>query len=101
MISNLLSNGLRLGLVSGSGGKGVFNTLSRHGLIDKFCVRLLSGRLSHDLNPPPYLLAFNRLGLEASDCLAVEDSRNGWRSATEAKVQCLKIAHTPTSHFLF
>ena len=39
--------------------------------------------------PDIYLLALQRLGMPASDCLAIEDSANGLRSAVAAGLKCV------------
>lgn len=39
--------------------------------------------------PDVYLLALERLGLPAADCVAIEDSRNGLLSAKAAGLRCL------------
>ncbi len=44
-------------------------------------------------HPEPYLLAARRLGVEPSDCVAIEDSPTGVRSAVTAGVQTLAVSH--------
>lgn len=39
--------------------------------------------------PDVYILALNRLGLRAEECLAIEDSRNGLEAALAAGLPCL------------
>lgn len=39
--------------------------------------------------PDVYLLVLERLGLEAADCVVLEDSRNGLRAAKAAGLRCL------------
>ena len=39
--------------------------------------------------PDVYVLALQRLGLDAKSCVAIEDTLNGYRSATEAGLPCL------------
>jgi HAD superfamily hydrolase (TIGR01509 family) len=43
--------------------------------------------------PDPYLLAAERLGVDASQCLAIEDSRTGAASATAAGCDVLVVPH--------
>lgn len=43
----------------------------------------------HKPSPIPYLNALEALGLDAGDCLAIEDSANGIRSAADAGVASL------------
>jgi len=42
-------------------------------------------------DPEPYLLAMNRLGLTAADCLAVEDSPSGTQAAVAAGIAVLVV----------
>ncbi|MGC1206401.1 MAG: HAD family phosphatase [Ornithinimicrobium sp.] len=44
-------------------------------------------------HPEPYLLAARRLGVEPSECVAIEDSPTGVRSAVAAGVQTLAVSH--------
>jgi len=44
-------------------------------------------------SPDPYLLAAERLGVDPRDCLALEDSPTGVRSATAAGVPTIGIPH--------
>ncbi|MCD9198038.1 HAD family hydrolase [Aeromicrobium wangtongii] len=46
--------------------------------------------------PDPYLLAAEKLGVDASDCLAIEDSRTGAASATAAGCDVLVVPHFVT-----
>jgi len=42
-------------------------------------------------NPDPYLLAAERLGVAPADCLALEDSHNGVRSASSAGMMTVMV----------
>ncbi len=44
-------------------------------------------------HPAPYLLAAQRLGVDPSDCMAVEDSPTGARSAIASGAATLVVAH--------
>lgn len=46
-------------------------------------------------HPEPYLMTAERLGLEPSDCVVIEDSGSGLRSAVDAGMRCIVI---PTEH---
>jgi HAD superfamily hydrolase (TIGR01509 family) len=52
-------------------------------------------------NPEIYDVARERLGLEARDCVVIEDSRNGLLAATGARMPCLitKSAYTQDEDF--
>ncbi len=47
-------------------------------------------------NPEPYLLALQRLGLKAENCLVVEDSERGLAAARSAGLRCLVIPNEIT-----
>lgn len=42
-------------------------------------------------NPEPYLLGLSRLGAQAKDCVVVEDSQRGLRSAMAAGIDCAVV----------
>ncbi|MFC5678704.1 HAD family hydrolase [Aeromicrobium endophyticum] len=46
--------------------------------------------------PDPYLLAAEKLGVDAADCLAIEDSRTGATSANAAGCDVLVVPHFVT-----
>lgn len=52
-------------------------------------------------DPEPYLLALERLGLGAKDCIAVEDSERGLAAARAAGLRCLVIPNEITRHCSF
>jgi HAD superfamily hydrolase (TIGR01509 family) len=52
-------------------------------------------------NPQVYLQVLNDMGLQGSQCLAVEDSFNGLRSATTAGIRTLITPNSFTAHHDF
>ncbi len=59
--------------------------LFAHDLTHRFNAVIGHGDYSHSKPAPdPYLVAAGRLGIPARDCLALEDSHSGVRSASEA-----------------
>jgi HAD superfamily hydrolase (TIGR01509 family) len=52
-------------------------------------------------SPEPYLLGLKRLGIAASECLAVEDSPRGLQAARAAGIACIVLKHPLTHGFLF
>lgn len=42
-------------------------------------------------HPDPYLIGLERLGLEADDCIAVEDSARGMMAAVRAGLRCVVV----------
>ncbi|WP_282160446.1 HAD family hydrolase [Ulvibacterium marinum] len=45
-------------------------------------------------DPEPYLLTAKQLGVDCQNCLVIEDSENGVRSAKAAGMQCIAITNT-------
>jgi len=52
-------------------------------------------------NPEPYLLALQRLRMEAEQCIAVEDSERGLAAARAAGLRCLVIPNDMTRNCSF
>ncbi len=52
-------------------------------------------------NPEPYLLALKRLGMNAGNCVAVEDSERGLAAARAAGLRCLVIPNEITRSCTF
>lgn len=50
----------------------------------------------HKPHPEPYLRAAQRLGVEPAECVVVEDSERGLRSAVAAGMRCLAVPHELT-----
>lgn len=57
---------------------------------ERFAIRA-AGDIVPAKKPAPdiYLYALRELGLDAGDCLALEDSGNGWRAARDAGLKCV------------
>lgn len=51
-------------------------------------------------DPEPYLLTAKRLGVAPQECLVIEDSENGVRSAKAAGMYCVAIPNTETAYTL-
>ena len=52
-------------------------------------------------HPEPYLTAIERSGVDAADCLAIEDSVRGLRSAKAAGIRCAALPNTLTGSCAF
>lgn len=66
--------------------------LSAHNLTDRFHAVIGHGDYEHSKPAPdPFLLAAERLGVEPSFCLALEDSPNGARSASAAGMMTIMV----------
>ena len=90
----------RLALASSTNGGAVERQLTAAEVIDFFETRITGEMVEHSKpDPEIYLMACRSLGLEPHECVAVEDSPNGIRSAAKAGLKVVmvpdKIAPTP------
>ena len=99
---------LQMGVVSGALHSEIELVLSRTGLLPHFAV-IVAGEDITVSKPEPdgYLLAVERLkqlhpelGLEAKDCLAIEDTPAGIEAAHRAGMQVVGVANTYPFHML-
>jgi beta-phosphoglucomutase-like phosphatase (HAD superfamily) len=66
--------------------------LSAHDLVQRFhAVIALGDYADSKPAPDPFLKAAERLGVDARDCLALEDSYNGIRSASAAGMMAVMV----------
>ncbi|WP_232496108.1 HAD family hydrolase [Novosphingobium kaempferiae] len=66
--------------------------LEQAGLLHYFDVIVTRSDVTHPKpHPEPYLLAASRLGVDIADCIAVEDSYAGVRSATSAGLATVMV----------
>ncbi len=88
----LKSQNIKISLATTSNMKRATDYLTRSGLIDYFDY-LMTGDLVKNSKPNPeiYQKAAAGLGLEPSNCIAVEDSYNGVRSAYNAGCQVIMV----------
>lgn len=87
------SLGLKIGIVTGAGREGVETTIKKHKLY-KYISTAVSGDDVIISKPAPdcYQLALQNLGIQPSDCLAIEDTLNGIASATAANINCIGVS---------
>lgn len=88
----LSQNRYRLALASSTRGVTVRRQMEKAGLL-KWFESLTTGDMVAHSKPDPeiYRIACSTLGLEPEECVAVEDSPNGIRSAYGAGLQCVMI----------
>jgi HAD superfamily hydrolase (TIGR01509 family) len=89
-----------LGVASSSNREVIDAVLEVAGIADRFAATVSSEEVARGKPAPDvYLEAARRLGVDAADCAAVEDSRNGIRSAHTAGMRVIAIpnAHYPPS----
>jgi HAD superfamily hydrolase (TIGR01509 family) len=93
--------GLRLGVCTTSDPKAIDGVLDLLGAKRKSWFEIvLAGDVVKKKKPDPeiYNLAKQRLGLDARDCVVIEDSRNGLLSALGAGIRCLITTSAYTLH---
>lgn len=82
----------RLALASSTRGPTVLRQLTNAGVIDYFETRTTGEMVVHSKpDPEIYILACKSLGLKPEDCIAVEDSPNGAKSAIAAGLKTVLI----------
>jgi HAD superfamily hydrolase (TIGR01509 family) len=92
-----LSGRWPLGLASSSNREVIDAVLTAGGIAAAFGATVSSEEVARGKPAPDvYLEAARRLGFEPSVCVAVEDSRNGIRSAKAAGMRCVAV---PNAHY--
>ncbi len=101
-IRHFYNQGYKIGIVTGAGREGVDVSLVKHGLEKYVCVSV-SGDDVLNSKPAPdcYLLAAEKLGLEPSECLAIEDTYNGSLAAIGAGIKCIGVSESSRVRSLF
>jgi HAD superfamily hydrolase (TIGR01509 family) len=80
-------------VVSGSTRESVTASLNTLGILDRFDTLVCAGDYTKSKpDPEPFLIAAERLGVAAEDCLVFEDTEMGIQSATAAGMASVKIA---------
>lgn len=88
----LKGKGYRLSLASSTGGNTVRRQLSNAGVIDYFETITTGDMVVHSKpNGEIYKTACASLDLSVNECIAIEDSPNGVRSAAVADLRCVLI----------
>ena len=99
IIDEAIANGVRLGVCTTSNPKFIDAVLDLFGAERKAAFDFVhAGDVVKKKKPAPdiYLLALETLGLPASDCVVIEDSRNGLLAATGAGLTTLITTSTYT-----
>ena len=77
--------GLPIGLCTSTRGPSAVETLKTAGILNFFSAMVFGDEVSRGKpDPEPYLLIASKLGVNPADCLAVEDTPSGARSALAA-----------------
>ena len=86
------SNRYKIALASSTKGSTVERQLTRAGVIQYFETRTTGEMVKHSKpDPQIYLLACQSLGLAPEECIAVEDSPNGIKSAYAAGMKAVMV----------
>lgn len=94
LINFLKEKGYRLGVASSAPQTEILSNLEKIGLSEAFAIKL-SGDEVVKPKPEPdvFLRVAELLEVEPSDCLVIEDSRNGSRAAKAAGMTCIGFAN--------
>jgi len=92
LLDILDSAGLPRAIATSSRHENVRHHLAALGLRDRFQTVIAHGDYSRGKpNPDPFLKAAERLGVEAANCVALEDSHNGVRAASGAGMMTIMV----------
>ncbi|MFT3908105.1 MAG: HAD family phosphatase [Ferruginibacter sp.] len=99
-LSRLKKEGYRLAVCSNSIRKTIESMMEKAGLIE-YIEFFLSNQDVEKSKPDPemYLTAINKLKLNASECLVVEDNENGIKAALASGAHLLKVEHPGDVHY--
>ncbi len=92
LLDHLADIGLPHAIATSSKHAAVSHHLEAHGLEHRFPIVVAFGDYARGKpDPDPFLTAARRLGLEPSDCVALEDSHNGVRAASSAGMMTIMV----------
>jgi beta-phosphoglucomutase len=95
LLHDLQGRGYRLGLVTGSARSVVDEALAPTGVAGLFDAIVTGDQVSQGKpHPEPYKKAASRIGVAASECLAVENAPLGVQSAVAAGMACVALETT-------
>jgi HAD superfamily hydrolase (TIGR01509 family) len=92
LLDDLDVRGLPRAVATSSSRQTLEASLTPHGLVERFQAIITRESVSeHKPHPAPYLAAAKALGVDPADCLALEDSHNGVRSASAAGMMTVMV----------
>ena len=98
LLDRLEERSLKLGLASSSQMNWVEAILSRLGIADRFGALAACDMVQHAKPAPDlYLQAAEKLGVPATECIAVEDTRTGVASARAAGMYVVQVRAASTA----
>lgn len=87
--------GLSLAVVTGAGREAVTRSLQGHRLNSMFQLVISADDVNRSKPAPDcYLLALQKLGLSAQECIAIEDTEHGAKAARDAGIDCVVIPNS-------
>lgn len=99
VIISLSKEPVKLAIVTGASGDAPRATIADNRLDDYFETLVSADDVAASKPAPDcYLLAAKRLGLNPSDCVAIEDTANGVAAAVAANIPCVAIATKMSQH---
>jgi sugar-phosphatase len=90
---------LAIGLASSSPLQLIRDLMTHYGLLNHFSIICSAEFESHGKpHPAVFIKAAHELGVEAQDCLVLEDSFNGLISAKSARMKCIAVPEKASLH---
>lgn len=95
-LDDLLMRKIPMAIASGANKNEVATSVKAHKLDKYFQILATKQDVKHSKPAPDvYLLAAQHLGVNPTQCLAIEDSDTGYYSAIAAGMKCLRLTPTP------
>jgi HAD superfamily hydrolase (TIGR01509 family) len=92
LLDELDRHGLPRTIATSSGREAVEHSLGQHGLLARFDAFITRDvQTNHKPHPEPFLKAAAAIAVDPADCLALEDSHNGVRSASAAGMMTVMV----------
>lgn len=99
VLNHLQSRGMKLGVASGSPRNQVDLILRGLGIIERFGAVVAGTDVEHTKPAPDvYLSAAEKLAVDPTDCVALEDSATGVRAAKAAGLRAIVVPNQYTAH---
>jgi len=92
ILDHLDAVGMPRAIATSSSLQSVRASIGPHGIVDRFHALITRDvQDNHKPHPEPFLKAAAALGIDPADCLALEDSHNGVRSASSAGLMTVMV----------
>lgn len=100
VVSTLQKKGLRVGLVTGARRERVLNDQTRAFLTSFDTIVTSDDCTQGKPNPEPYLRGAQKLGIDAGQCVVIENAPLGVRAAKAAGMYCIAVTTTVKASYL-